>query len=421
MGRILDYPEKPSPGLNDYLLVDSSSEGTKKISASNIVTVDSSLTQPGQPADAKKTGDEIASIKTDLDNIPTVDSTLTQSGQAADAKVTGDKITGLKEDLNNTFFAFPVGVTSQYVVGSTGEIKGNTNWDYAEFDLTGLDGETLSLKTTLYNNFAAGWAIFNTSGEYISGDTTPTATVILPQNVGKILISICKINLPLTYNDISVACSFGKSVVRAGSFKGYFEGFVDDTLTKSGEAADSKVVGDKIGDLKSALGQNIDSMRKAFPASTNLFNIDDPDVMNGKYITNTGQQATSQTGVLCESGWIAVEPSTQYTIGADGLDHPRYITEYDSSKNVISGSGASEANITTTANTAYIRFCFRNTNTNWRMNKGSAKLPYEPFYYDYIKTDDTLTDEYLPANAKTVGDMFANAGFSNQTYTADDV
>lgn len=31
----------------------------------------------------------------------TIDSTLTQPGQAADAKVTGDKITGLKEDLNN--------------------------------------------------------------------------------------------------------------------------------------------------------------------------------------------------------------------------------------------------------------------------------------------------------------------------------
>lgn len=176
-----------------------------------------------------------------------------------------------------------------------------------------------------------------------------------------------------------------------------------------------------ISTLKEDLGQNIDSMRKAFPASANLFNIDDPDVMNGEYITNTGQQATSQSGVLCESGWIAVESSTQYTIGADSVNYPRYITEYDSSKNVISGGGASEANITTTANTAYIRFCFRNTYTNWRMNKGGAKLPYEPFYYDYIKTDDTLTDEYLPANAKAVGDTFANAGFSDQTYTADDV
>ena len=101
MGRILDYPEKPSPGLNDYLLVDSSSEGTKKISAGNIVTVDSSLTQPGQPADAKKTGDEIASVKADLGNIPAIDPTLTVSGQTADAKVTGDAIKGVKSDLSS--------------------------------------------------------------------------------------------------------------------------------------------------------------------------------------------------------------------------------------------------------------------------------------------------------------------------------
>lgn len=97
MGRILDYTEKPSPGLNDYLLVDSSSEGTKKILAGNIVTVDSSLTQPGQPADAKKTGDEIASVRADLDNIPTVDPTLTQSGQAADAKIVGDNLNQISE------------------------------------------------------------------------------------------------------------------------------------------------------------------------------------------------------------------------------------------------------------------------------------------------------------------------------------
>ena len=69
MGRIIDYPETTSPGSDDYLLVDSSSEGTKKISASNIVAVDSTLTQPGQPADAKKTGDEINSLKEDLSQI----------------------------------------------------------------------------------------------------------------------------------------------------------------------------------------------------------------------------------------------------------------------------------------------------------------------------------------------------------------
>ena len=37
MSRIIDYPEKTSLGLDDYLLLDSSSDGTKKIKARNIV------------------------------------------------------------------------------------------------------------------------------------------------------------------------------------------------------------------------------------------------------------------------------------------------------------------------------------------------------------------------------------------------
>jgi len=46
----------------------------------------------------------------------TIDATLTQSGQAADAKVVGDEITGLKEDLNNRItasreFVVPAGTT----------------------------------------------------------------------------------------------------------------------------------------------------------------------------------------------------------------------------------------------------------------------------------------------------------------------
>lgn len=38
MARIIDYPEKTSPGSDDYFLLDSSSDGTKKISAGNVAT-----------------------------------------------------------------------------------------------------------------------------------------------------------------------------------------------------------------------------------------------------------------------------------------------------------------------------------------------------------------------------------------------
>lgn len=166
-------------------------------------------------------------------------------------------------------------------------------------------------------------------------------------------------------------------------------------------------VGDEVASLKSAIdltNTDVSNIREAFVKSTNLFNADDPDVLPGEYITDTGATGTSGTGTLSESGWIAVEPSTAYTIGADGSDHPRYVTEYDSEKNVISGSGANDTNIVaTTATTAYIRFAYRNQYPNWRMNKGNTLLAYEPYYVNEILTDTTLTDETLPANAAAVG------------------
>lgn len=204
---------------------------------------------------------------------------------------------------------------------------------------------------------------------------------------------------------------------------------IDATLSISGKAADAKKTGDEISslkedlndnisDLKSAFGQNLDSIRKAFPASSNMFNADDPGILVGKYITNTGASASYE--YINTSYFIPVEASTAYFIGSDQNNFPRYISEYDSTKTLIPNSGASEANITTTANTAYIRFSYRNDSTNWRMTKGSTKQPYEPYYYDYIKTDNTLTNEYLPANAKAVGEKIERLGFTEVEYVADD-
>ena len=174
-----------------------------------------------------------------------------------------------------------------------------------------------------------------------------------------------------------------------------------------------------ITDLKSDFGQNLASIRKAFPISTNLFNENDTNILVGQYITNTGAQYSSAS--YNESGFIPVRPSTAYTIASDQTSRPRYVTEYDANKTVIPNGGASEANIITTANTAYIRFAYSPTASNLKVNEGTVALPYAPYYYDYIKTDATLSEENLPANAKTVGDVFTNAGYSDIEYDADDV
>ncbi len=69
MGRIIDYPETTSPGSDDYLLLDNSSDGTKKILAGNISPIDPTFTKSGQAPDSKAVGDEFGSLRNAL--IPT--------------------------------------------------------------------------------------------------------------------------------------------------------------------------------------------------------------------------------------------------------------------------------------------------------------------------------------------------------------
>ena len=75
------------------------------------VVIDTTLTQSGWAADAKKTGDAIK-LKADLDyvldlennKIPSIDSNLQTTGKAADAKATGDAISKLTSQLNGLLY-----------------------------------------------------------------------------------------------------------------------------------------------------------------------------------------------------------------------------------------------------------------------------------------------------------------------------
>lgn len=65
--RIINLPAESGPAEGDVFVVDNESTGTKKLPITGLI--DPTLTQSGQAADAKKTGDEITSLKEDLNDV----------------------------------------------------------------------------------------------------------------------------------------------------------------------------------------------------------------------------------------------------------------------------------------------------------------------------------------------------------------
>lgn len=67
--RIINLPAESGPAEGDVFVVDNESTGTKKLPISGLI--DPTLSQSGQAADAKKTGDEITGLKEDLNDVST--------------------------------------------------------------------------------------------------------------------------------------------------------------------------------------------------------------------------------------------------------------------------------------------------------------------------------------------------------------
>lgn len=88
MGKISIYPEALSVDSDDYLLLDGSTNGTRKIKPGNVgATLDATLTDPNKAAPAKVVGDNIARLENAAIKL---DPTLTDPSKAAPAKAVVD-------------------------------------------------------------------------------------------------------------------------------------------------------------------------------------------------------------------------------------------------------------------------------------------------------------------------------------------
>ena len=218
--RIKDLSESLALQSDMYIAADNE-DGTKKVLAANLV--DDTLTESGKFADAAAVGDALnekvpketgkglstedftTAEKTKLSGIESgatntvIDDTLTEEGQAADAKATGDEIADLKEDLD--LKADPDGTYPDMTVGTAQQLEtdqytedsepyhfrksGGDNVRVGEREIDKIVGGTLAWNQLAKNgNFADGTTNWNTEGSVSTSNNEITMvwTPIYSQN-----------------------------------------------------------------------------------------------------------------------------------------------------------------------------------------------------------------------------------------------
>lgn len=122
-------------------------------------TIDSTLSQANQAADAKAVGDKIDEITL------TIDETLTQSGQVADAKVTGDTL-NTKANQNGYYENLNVGVADQ--LASKNYIEDNEAYTFRP------TGNGAKVGTREFNTIVGGSIVWN-QGVNFDANKIPSA------------------------------------------------------------------------------------------------------------------------------------------------------------------------------------------------------------------------------------------------------
>lgn len=258
--RILDLNTISSASDDDYLVVDGSS-GTRKITPENIVgnsavaqTLANNISNASD--DIEEMRSTIGSLQSAVENIPIVDPTLSQSGQAADAKETGDKI----NDVEISAFSSPISysrIASTDMWTSGQGVTENTGANFSDPKYSRSAYIQYSAPTILYINSADYefncWAYFSNSAS--------SATFAPKKDYNKNLVIISTKNSS-TYFRIGVRRADGTNIsatdITALTTAVKTFTMTDTTLEFAGVPADAKAVKDKALLFKGVLANNTD-------------------------------------------------------------------------------------------------------------------------------------------------------------------
>lgn len=120
---------------------------------------------------------------------------------------------------------------------------------------------------------------------------------------------------------------------------------------------------------------NIDKYKANLLVGTNLFNINDSEVVIGKFISSSGLLIENATYNV--TGYIPILPSTEYV-----MSYRHNIAYYDANLNFVSYSAIGGANPLTSPSGAYYIRCTVEAATQWgefQLQLGTVETPFEPY------------------------------------------
>lgn len=328
------------------------------------VVIDSSLSVSGAAADAKKTGDEIADLKSAISDIEIVEVSRNLYDPTTCSPQDGKTYHNSSGDVTNSSVGaitgkIPVSASTKYIFscGGLAVVKkasyfGGTNGG------TFLSYETIdgAAFTTPSNCTHVGITFFNvshTTEQYNAAlavaqlEPGETATPYMAYGARNVTFT-----MPATASDVDKALSpktvsDGKvtewQYISASSGGGGGSSVdVDDTLTQSGKAADAKVVGDRFDEITDIV------------YSKNLYNSSVSNPQNGKtYNTSTGAVEDGTSYAI--SGKFPVDAETQYIFSTQSLAKVKRVFYFkgDDGSTYISSTVLDNAAFTTPAQCTY--------------------------------------------------------------------
>ena len=336
-------------------------------------------------------------IQATEEKIVPVDDTLKESGQAADSKVVGENIDSLKEDLNgitdevispNLLNPADPNITENAQIRPDGSVASNAAWsgkvtDYITIDRT--KSRTLrssSIYTTRIGEYSADGTWIRTTGII---DTSP---LTLDDATEKIRIEFYG-DGPMIYQSDEVL-----------PYEDYYarKSIKDEVIPENILRQESlQAIEDEINNIA------------VLTTGINLLNPADPNITENAQIRPDGSVASNAAWSSRVSDYIEITADTSNKLRCTSAGN-HTIAEYNANKIYISQTKINNTNVADLSNeTKYIRIMFWGSAEGVMIYLSDTVLPYEPYkkYYEIKATtvcDETLSAGGIPADSKTVGE-----------------